>query len=76
MSNSRTSSDNNNTISELAQKAGEPVFNTNKDEESEKMSRHRDAIHAAELSRLNGEPVYSQSEVDARMEALFNAAER
>ena len=39
------------------------------------MSRHRDAIYAAELSRLSGEPVYSQSEVDARVEELFNAVE-
>ena len=67
MSNSRTSSDNNNAISELAEKAGEA---------REKMSRHRDTIYAAELSRLSGEPVYSQSEVDARVEELFNAAER
>ena len=66
MSNSRTSSDNNNAISELAEKAGEA---------REKMSRPRDTIYAAELSRLSGEPVYSQSEVDARVEELFNAAE-
>lgn len=65
MSNSRVSSDNYNTISELAEKAGEA---------REKMSRHRDAIYAAELSRLSGEPVYSQSEVDARVEALFDSA--
>ena len=44
MSNSRTSSDNNNAISELAEKAGEA---------REKMSRHRDTIYAAELSRLS-----------------------
>ena len=44
-------------------------------EEREKMFRHRDAIYAAELSRLSGEPVCSQSELDERMEALFNAAE-
>ena len=65
MSNTRASSDNN-AISELAEKAGE---------EREKMFRHRDAIYAAELSRLSGEPVYSQSEVDARVEKLFNAVE-
>ena len=44
-------------------------------EEREKMFRHRDAIYAAELSRLSGEQVYSQSELDERMEAIFNAAE-
>ena len=71
-SNSRTSSDNNNTISEQDIKAGEPVSITNKGEE---MSRHRDAIYAAELSRLSGEPVYSQSEVDAHMKELFDSAE-
>lgn len=65
MNNRRASSDNN-AISELAEKAGE---------EREKMFRHRDAIYAAELSRLSGEPVYSQSEVDARVEKLFNAVE-
>lgn len=77
-----------NAISELARKTGEPVFITNKGEgdgvfmsveafeEREKMFRHRDAIYAAELSRLSGEPVWgSQSELDARMEELFNAAE-
>ena len=74
-------------ISELAHASGEPVFITNKGEadlvvlsieafeEREKMFRHRDAIYAAELSRLSGEPVCSQSELDERMEALFNAAE-
>ena len=66
MSNNGASSDNNNAISELAEKAGE---------ESEKMFRHRDAIYAAELSRLSGEPVYSQSEVDARVEVLFDSPE-
>ena len=72
-------------ISDLARKTGEPVFITNKGEgdgvfmsveafeEREKM--FRDAIYAAELSRLSGEPVYSQSELDERMEAIFNAAE-
>ena len=74
-------------ISDLARKTGEPVFITNKGEgdgvfmsveafeEREKMFHHRDAIYAAELSRLSGEPVYSQSELDERMEAIFNAAE-
>ena len=74
-------------ISELAHASGEPVFITNKGEadlvvlsieafeEREKMFHHRDAIYAAELSRLSGEPVYSQSELDERMEAIFNAAE-
>ena len=59
-----------NAISELARKTGEPVFITNKGE-----GDGRDAIYAAELSRLSGEPVCSQSELDERMEALFNAAE-
>lgn len=66
MSDSHASSDNNNAISELAEKAGE---------EREEMFRHRDAIYAAELSRLSGEPVCSQSEVDACVEELFDAAE-
>lgn len=66
MSNGRALSDNYNAISELAEKAGE---------EREKMFRHRDAIYAAELSRLSGEPVYSQSEVDARVEELFDSAD-
>ena len=76
-----------NAISELARKTGELVFITNKGEgdgvfmsveafeEREKMFRHRDAIYASELSRLIGEPVCSQSELDERMEALFNSAE-
>lgn len=51
MNNSRASSDNN-AISELAEKAGEA---------RERMSRHRDAIYAAELSLLSGEPIYSLS---------------
>ena len=51
---------------QLAEKAGE---------EREEMFRHRDAIYAAELSRLSGEPVCSQSEVDACVEELFDAAE-
>lgn len=68
MSNSRVSSDNNNAMSELAKKAGEPVFIANKGEE---MFSHRDAIYDAELSRLSGEPVYFQSEIDALVEALI-----
>lgn len=75
MSNSRASSDNNNVMSELDEKAGAPVPITNKSEECEKMFRHRDAIYTAELSLLSGEPIYSQSEVDARVEKLFNAVE-
>ena len=86
----RPSSDlrNNYTvISELAKASGEPIFITNKGEddgvflgmqaweEREKLFRHRDKIYAAEMSRLNGDPVYTQEELDARMEALFHASE-
>ena len=71
----------------LCEEVAEPIFVTKNGygamvimsmetyEEREKMFRHRDAIYAAELSRLSGEPVCSQSELDARMEELFNAAE-
>lgn len=74
-------------ISELAKASGEPIFITNKGEgdgvfmsmaafeEREKMYRHRDMIYAAEMSRLNGDPVYTQEELDARMETLFHAYE-
>lgn len=74
-------------ISELAKVSGEPVFITKNGEddgvfmsmevytEREKMFRHRDAIYAAEFSRLSGEPTLTQAEVNARMEALFNAYE-
>ncbi len=74
-------------ISELAKASGEPIFITNKGEddgvfmsmaafeEREKMYRHRDMIYAAEMSRLNGDSVYTQEELDARMEALFDAYE-
>ena len=72
MSNSCISSNNCNAISELDKKTGELVFITNKGEE---MLRHRDAVYAAELSRRSGEPACSQSELGARMEKLFNAAE-
>ena len=86
----RPSSDLRNSytaISELAKSTGEPIFITNKGEddgvfismqaweEREKMFRHRDRIYAAEMSRLNGDPVYTQEELDARMEELFNAYE-
>ena len=76
------------SISELAKQTGEPIFITNKGEgdgvfvsmelweEREKMFRHRDKVYAAEISRLNGEPVFSQKELDARMEQLFNAGEK
>ncbi len=75
------------SISELAKASGEPIFITNKGEddgvfmsmaafeEREKMYRHRDMIYAAEMSRLNGDPVCTPEELDARMEALFNAYE-
>lgn len=76
------------SISELAKQTGEPIFITNKGEgdgvfvsmelweEREKMFRHRDKVYAAEISRLNGDPVYSQEELDAKMESLFNASEK
>ena len=74
-------------ISELAKVSGEPIFITNKGEddgvfmsmeayeEREKMFRHRDQIYAAEISRFNGDPVYTPEEVDAHMEELFRAYE-
>ena len=82
----RPSSDlrNNYTvISDLAKTSGEPIFITNKGEddgvflsmeaweEGEKMFRHRDRVYAAEMSRLNGEPVCTPEELDERMESLF-----
>jgi PHD/YefM family antitoxin component YafN of YafNO toxin-antitoxin module len=75
------------SVSELAKATGEPIFITNKGEgdgvylsleaweEREKLFRHRDRIYAAEMSRLSGEPVYTQEEVDGRMETLFHAWE-
>jgi PHD/YefM family antitoxin component YafN of YafNO toxin-antitoxin module len=75
-------------ISELAKVSGEPIFITNKGEddgvfmsmaayeEREKMFRHRDRIYAAEMSRLNGDPTYTQEELDAQMEELFRAYEK
>ena len=59
-------------ISELAKVSGEPIFITNKGEddgvfmsmaafeEREKMYRHRDKIYEAEMSRLRGDPAYTQ----------------
>lgn len=76
------------SISLLAKTTGEPVFITNKGEddgvfvsmetweEREKMFRHRDKIYAAEFSRLSGDPVYSQEEVDEKIEMLFKAYEK
>lgn len=76
-----------NQISELAKVSGEPIFITNKGEddgvfmsmeayeEREKMFRHRDLIYAAEMSRLNGERIYTAEEMDEKMEALFHAYE-
>lgn len=75
------------SISELAKASGEPIFITKNGEddgvymsmeafeEREKMFRHRDAIYAAEFSRLNGEPVVTVDELHQRMEALFHAHE-
>ena len=39
------------------------------------MARHRDAIYAAEMSRLSGEPTLTPEQLHARMEALFDAYE-
>ncbi len=50
------------------------MFIASKGEEAEEVFRHRAAIYAAELSRLSGEPIYAQSELDARVEALFDSA--
>ena len=44
-------------------------------EEREKMFRHRDAIYAAEISRLSGEPAVKPEELHRQMEALFSAYE-
>ena len=74
-------------ISALAKASGEPIFITNKGEDDgvfmsmaayedrEKMFRHRDMVYAAEMSRLNGEPVYMPEDVDKKMEELFRAYE-
>ena len=82
----RPSSDlrNNDTgTSDLTKSSGEPIFITNKGEddgvflsmeaweEREKMFLHRDRVYAAEMSRLSGEPVYMQEELDERMESLL-----
>ena len=82
----RPSSDlrNNDTgTSDLTKSSGEPIFITNKGEddgvslsmeaweEQEKMFRHRDRVYATEMSRLSGEPVYMQEELDERMESLL-----
>lgn len=75
------------SISDLAKVSGEPIFITKNGEddgvymsmeafeEREKMFRHRDAIYAAEFSRLSGEPVVSADALHQRMEALFHAHE-
>lgn len=74
-------------ISELARTSGQPVFITKNGEddgvfmsmetfeEREQMFRHRDAIYAAEISRLSGEPTATPEEMHRRMEALFSAYE-
>ena len=71
-------------ISLLARESGEPIFITNKGEadgvymsieayeEREKMLAHRSGILAAEAARLAGAPVFSQADLDARVEALLN----
>lgn len=82
----RPSSDlrNNDTgTSDLTKSSGEPIFITNKGEddgvflsmeaweEREKTFLHRARVFAAEVSRLSGEPVYTQEELDKRMESLL-----
>ena len=82
----RPSSDlrNNDTgTSDLTKSSGDPVFITKEEnadgvslsmeawEEREKMFLHRGRVFAAELSRLSGEPVYTQEELDKRMESLL-----
>ena len=74
---------NYTVISDLAKSSGEPIFITNKGEddgvslsmeaweEREKMFLHRGRVFAAEVSRLSGEPVYTQEELDKRMESLL-----
>lgn len=74
-------------ISELARASGQPIFITKNGEddgvfmsmetfeEREQMFRHRDAIYAAEISRLSGEPAVTPQEMHQRMEALFSAYE-
>ena len=37
-----------------------------------KNTAEREMIHAAEMSRLNGDPVYTQEELDAKIQKLFN----
>ena len=71
-------------ISHLARESGEPIFITNKGEadgvymsieayeEREKMLAHRAGILVAEAARLAGAPVFSQEDLDARVEALLN----
>ena len=75
-------------ISELAKASGESIFISNKGEddgvfmsmaafeEREKMYRHRDKIYEAEMSRLRGDPAYTQEELDAEVEELFHAYEK
>lgn len=74
-------------ISLLARESGEPIFITNKGEadgvymsieayeEREKMLAHRAGILAAEAARLSGAPVYTQGDLDARVEELLNGRE-
>lgn len=71
-------------ISSLAKTSGEPIFITKNGEgdgvfmsieafeEREKIFQHRDAIYAAEFSRLSGESTYTPDEVRSKMEALFS----
>lgn len=44
--------------------------------EQEILQQHRDMIHVAEVSRLRGETVYTQKDVDAKIERLFHSCER
>ncbi|MBQ6504495.1 MAG: hypothetical protein IJI57_11345 [Flexilinea sp.] len=70
-------------ISSPAKKTGESICITNKGEgdgvfvstetceECEKKYLHRDKIYLAEFSRLNGDPVFTQAELDEKMKTLF-----
>lgn len=74
------------TVSSLAHQTREPIYITkNGDgdivvmsidafEEREKMLDHRAAVLEAEFSRLAGEPIYSLSEVRAKLKEKYSHA--
>ena len=43
-------------------------------EEREKVLRHREAILAAELSRLSGEPALTVNEMKTRLKEIYSSA--